>query len=162
MELRTEEEIREVVAQAVREHRARIQAELPDVQIEHIGSTAVEGALTKGDLDLLVRAAPERFDAAVEALGGLYAIHQPENWTSRFASFKELPEGEPPVGIQLVVAGGDDDRLFRAWRDRLAAEPALLARYNDLKRAHVRSEPAVYIDAKAELIEGVIGGEIGR
>ena len=161
MELRTEKEIRPAIGAAVSRHSALIRAELPDAGIEHIGSTAVEGALTKGDLDLLVQVPASGFDAAVEKLGGLYAIHQPENWTTRFASFKEVPEDELPVGVQLVVAGGTDDRLFRAWRDRLATEPALLARYNELKRAHVQSEPAAYIDAKAALIEAEIGGEIG-
>ena len=134
---------------------------MPGAAVEHIGATSVPGALTKGDLDLLVRVPADRFGAAVTALEAEYAIHQPENWTPRFASFKEAPEGDVPVGLQVVVSGGESDRLFREWRDRLSRDPALLESYNELKSRHAGDEPDAYVDAKARFIEAVIGGGIG-
>jgi GrpB-like predicted nucleotidyltransferase (UPF0157 family) len=161
MDLRPESEIRAAVAAVAGEQRARIEASVPGAEVEHIGSTAVPGALTKGDLDLLVRVPQEEFERAAATLAETYTIHQPENWTTVFASFKEVPEGEVPVGIQLVLAGGMDERLFRAWRDRLSADPVLLERYNALKRSLRDADPDAYIGAKAHFIEAVIGDGLG-
>ncbi len=85
--IRPESELRESVAVALGEHSSRIRAGLGDVEIEHVGSTSIPGALTKGDLDLLVRVDAAAFDAAVVALRELYVVHQPENWTPTYASF---------------------------------------------------------------------------
>jgi len=126
---------------------------LPAAEVEHIGATAVPGSLTKGDLDLLVRVPAADFAPAAELLGSRYEIHQPENWTAGLASFKRVPEGEIPVGVQLVAIDGEFDRLALGWRERLRSSPALLRRYNEVKRAHRGSTTAAYRAAKARLIE---------
>ena len=133
--------------------RGRIAAALPGAVIEHIGATAIPGAWSKGDVDLLVSAAPEGFAAAIGALRGLYAEHQLENWGPTFASFA-LP-GEP-VGVQLVAAGSEDERVFRCFRDRLRADPALVAEYNAVKHANAASDEDTYRAAKAEFVMRVI------
>lgn len=114
-------------AQGSKKHRRRIGGEFPDAAVEHVGSTAIPGAWTKGDVDLLVRVQAGRFDAAVLSLQGLYAIHQPSNWTATLASFRAVGACGLPVGVQLVVAGSADDALFGPFRDALIANPALLA-----------------------------------
>jgi GrpB-like predicted nucleotidyltransferase (UPF0157 family) len=81
-----------------------------------------------------------------------YEVQQPENWNGGFASFAGIPPGEIPVGIQLVVARGKDDRLFTSWRDRLIAEPDLLRRYNEFKLTQLRSGYEAYVSAKAQFI----------
>jgi GrpB-like predicted nucleotidyltransferase (UPF0157 family) len=161
MRLRPESEFRPAVAAAIQQHSAAIQALLPDAEIEHIGSTAVPGALTKGDLDLLVRVPSSRFAEAIDAVRRHYEIHQPQNWTTVFASFKSEPEGEIPIGIQLVVAGGLDDRLFVGWRERLSTDRALLESYNELKLTHECSDPEAYLEAKAKFIEAILGDGMG-
>ena len=85
---------------------------LPGAELEHVGSTAIPGALTKGDLDVLVRVPAARFAATVATLRDLYTVHQPENWTPTYASFVDPASADPPVGVQLVVAGSADDALF--------------------------------------------------
>ena len=115
---------------------------LPDAEVEHVGSTAVPGALTKGDVDLLAHVVADAFPTAVDLLADHYAVHQPQNWTSSLASFKDAGGTEPPVGIQLVVGGCADDALFGPFRDPLINEPALLAQYNALKGvATIRNMP---------------------
>lgn len=47
-----EERIRGAVKRALARHRRRLQRLLPLADIVHVGSTAVPGSLTKGDLDL--------------------------------------------------------------------------------------------------------------
>ena len=155
--IRPEAALRASVASAFAEHRARIAARLPAAEIEHVGSTSIPGALTKGDLDLLVRVAPSGFRAAVRALRELYAVHQAENWTPTYASFSDPESHDPPVGVQLVVGGSADDDLFGPFRRAMTSEPALLASYNELKRRYDGSDYDTYTDAKAEFIERVMG-----
>src|SRR4051812_26865206 len=103
--IRDEAGLRSATRIAFEEHRARVVELLPGVEVEHVGSTSIPGALTKGDLDLLVRVEASDFDRAVAALRGLYSIHQPENWTSTYASFVAGAERRLPVGVQLAVIG---------------------------------------------------------
>ncbi|HYH87883.1 MAG TPA: GrpB family protein [Solirubrobacteraceae bacterium] len=156
--IRPAAELRLAVAAAIAAHSARIGAALPGVEIEHVGSTAIPGALTKGDLDLLVRVPATRFAAAVAALRDRYAVHQPENWTPTYASFVDGDSHDPPVGVQLAVAGSSDDALFAPFRDALIADPALLAQYNALKLSLDGAEYDRYTDAKGAFVERVLAG----
>jgi GrpB-like predicted nucleotidyltransferase (UPF0157 family) len=154
--IRPESELRESIATAYACHRARIRAVLPGAEVEHVGSTSIPGALTKGDLDLLVRVDAAGFAPAVAALRALYAVHQPENWTASYASFADPAADDPPVGVQLVVGGSADDALFGPFRRAMIADPALLAAYNELKRRHDGGDYATYTDAKAAFIARVM------
>ena len=154
--IRPAAEIETAVAAALDVHRARLGAALPAAEIEHVGSTAIPGALTKGDLDLLVRVPAARFEAAVATLRGLYAVHQPENWTPTYASFADAAAADPPVGVQLAVAGSGDDAQFGPFRDALIASPALLEEYNALKRGLDGADYAHYTDVKGAFVERVL------
>jgi GrpB-like predicted nucleotidyltransferase (UPF0157 family) len=154
--IRPEAEIRAAVQAAFVEHRRRVLELLPQAEVEHVGSTAIRGALTKGDLDLLVRVKPGDFDAAVAGLRSLYVVEQWENWTATFASFAYPQAADPPVGVQLAVAGSADEALFGPFRDALVADPALLAEYNALKLQHDGEDYERYTDVKAEFIKRVL------
>jgi GrpB-like predicted nucleotidyltransferase (UPF0157 family) len=134
---------------------------VPDAEVVHVGSTSIPGALTKGDLDLLVRVGADRFDGAATALGARYRIHQPENWTPTLASFAADGVEAPPVGVQLVVAGSADDALFEPFRDALIRDPALLAEYNALKRRLDGEDYDRYTDVKGAFVERVLATERG-
>jgi len=41
---------------------------IPTAEIEHVGSTAVQGSLTKGDVDVQVRVAAAEYPAAKDRL----------------------------------------------------------------------------------------------
>lgn len=154
--IRSEAEIRAAAKSAVEEHRQRVLELLPEAQVDHVGSTSIPGALTKGDVDLLVRVDAARFDAAVAALRGLYAVHQPENWTPTYASFADPEATDLPIGVQLAVAGSADDLLFGPFRDALVDDPALLAEYNALKLRHDGDEYERYTEVKGEFVERVL------
>ena len=121
-----------------------------------MGATAVPGALTKGDVDLVVRVAERAFADAVSILRTRYAVHQPHNWTRTLASFKADDESEPPVGVQLVIAGSDADGFFGPFRDALINDPALLAEYNELKLRLDGLDYTSYTERKGEFIENVL------
>jgi GrpB-like predicted nucleotidyltransferase (UPF0157 family) len=154
--IRPELELRASVAAALAHHAPRIAARLPGVEIEHVGSTSIPGALTKGDLDLLVRVDAAGFDAAVVALRELYAVHQPENWTATYASFADPAASDPPVGVQLAVRGSGDDLLFAPFRQALIDDPALLREYNDLKLSLDGEDYESYTDVKGAFVQRVL------
>lgn len=157
MRFEPEKSNRQAVAALFARHREALEELLPDADVKHIGSTAVHGALTKGDLDLLLRVPEQRFAEVIETMKEAYAVDQSENWSSTFASFEPREQGEIPVGIQVVIAGSDDDLLFLEWRQRLRDDSALLERFNDFKRSQVGADPDDYVDAKAAFIESVMG-----
>lgn len=124
---------------------------LPWADIQHIGSTAIPGAITKGDMDLVVRVPKEKFAKSRERLNSIYEIHQPENWSSTFASFKD--DGKAlPLGIQLTIMHGEDD-VFIRFRDQLKSDPTLLAEYNALKESCQDQSAELYLEKKGAFFE---------
>jgi GrpB-like predicted nucleotidyltransferase (UPF0157 family) len=151
------------IAEAVVEAHRRVVLELvPGAEVEHVGATAVPGALTKGDVDVLVRVGEPEFPAAVEALSHRYAIHQAHNWTPALASFADPDAADPPVGIQLVVRGSEPDRFFGPFRDALIGSDALLAEYNELKLRLDGLEYERYTELKGQFIERVLSEQNHR
>jgi GrpB-like predicted nucleotidyltransferase (UPF0157 family) len=127
--------------------------------VEHIGATAVPGCLTKGDLDIVVRVPEAQFETAKATLTGRYARNLGSCQTRFFAAFAD-EAAEPPLGVQLVVIGSEFDD-FTAFRDRLLADPALVARYNALKRTFDGQDMEVYRAAKSAFIAEALAGEVG-
>lgn len=78
----------------------RLERILPNAKIYHIGSTAIPGMLTKGDLDLLIQVTQAHFQSATQTLKQHFAVNQPENWTTDYASFKEGEVYPLPLGVQ--------------------------------------------------------------
>ena len=154
--IRPQADIRAAAQAAFETHRARIVELLPDAEIEHVGSTSIPGALTKGDVDLLVRVEDNAFAAASATLQELYAVHQPENWTPTYASFRDSKATDPPVGVQLAVTGSTDDALFGPFREALIRDPVLLAEYNELKLRHDGANYERYTKVKGEFVERVL------
>lgn len=154
--IRPSDDIRDRADAAFERHRSVVLALLPDADVEHVGATAVPGALTKGDVDVLVRVGEADFPTAVDVLSHRYAIHQPHNWTPTLASFKAQEPSELEVGVQLVVAGSDADGFFGPFRDALINRPALLAEYNQLKRTLDGLDYERYTERKGEFVERVL------
>jgi GrpB-like predicted nucleotidyltransferase (UPF0157 family) len=154
--IRSSDDVRPVAEAAFDEHRGGCACAGAWRGGEHVGATAVPGALTKGDVDLLVRVSEPDFRRAVEVLRRQYVVHQPHNWTPTLASFKARDVSELEVGIQLVVDGLDADGFFRPFRDALISTPGLLAEYNRLKLRLDGLDYERYTEQKGEFIERVL------
>jgi GrpB-like predicted nucleotidyltransferase (UPF0157 family) len=154
--IRPSAELAEAVGAAFEHHREQVLRLVPDAEVEHVGATSVPGALTKGDLDVLVRVHPGEFSRAVTALRTVYAVHQPENWSPTLASFNDPASRAPAVGVQLVAAGSTSDALFGPFREALIADPALLAEYNALKQRLDGQSYEHYTATKGAFIEDVL------
>jgi GrpB-like predicted nucleotidyltransferase (UPF0157 family) len=139
--------VAESAAAAAREHSERIHERLPGIEVRHTGGTSVPGVLTTGDVDLQVRADRRSFEQARDVLCELYEPHCRDVWHSEGAFFVAAAT-QPPVEIALTAIGSLDDLHHgEAW-DRIAADPDLIERYNDMKRASAASSTAEYNAAK--------------
>ena len=133
--------------------RTDLQTLAPGIEVEHVGATSLLDGLTKGDVDVNVRVAPDRFQGVVSALSARFEAAQPQNWTATYASFSD-DRGGLPVGIQVTVRGSDDDFLVAAG-DRLRADPALRRQYDELKQQTATAGRAAYWRAKNEFLRNL-------
>lgn len=130
---------------------------LPGADVQHIGATSVPGLITRGDLDVCVRVPAGDFGAAEREVALLYARNEGNDLTATYAAFLDAGT-RPPLGVQLVAAGGPED-MFVRLRDLLRARPDLVASLNGLKARHEGAEAGVYRSAKSAWIERVLGGQ---
>jgi len=119
-----------------------IEPHLPGAIVEHIGSTAIPGCGGKGILDLMMLYPPGQLAAARDLLDALGFQHQPsrdpfpESRPMRVGSF--LHDGDTfNLHVHVLAADSPEVRELRIFRDRLRADPALLASYVAAKKAIV-------------------------
>jgi GrpB-like predicted nucleotidyltransferase (UPF0157 family) len=153
--LRPVSELAPQVERVVARVTAQLGALLPDAEVHHIGATALPGALTKGDVDVLVRVPPARFTMVVEELGRHFAVKQPANWTASFASFGDDAGHELPLGVQVVAEGGPED-FFLYLRDHFLAHPEALREYDRLKETYAPGGAEAYWRAKCEFLGAIL------
>lgn len=153
--LRAATDLAPLVEPIVTETVARIATSLPDAEVHHIGATAIPGALTKGDVDVLVLVASESLSQAISVLGQQYAVKQRENWTAGFASFGDDTGYALPLGAQVVVRGSENDFLLYL-RDYLTAHRSALEEYNQLKVEHAGADAQRYWEAKDAFFERIL------
>jgi GrpB-like predicted nucleotidyltransferase (UPF0157 family) len=114
-----------------------LQLIIPGGDIQHVGSTAIPGSLTKGDLDIQVRIAASQYQAAKACL------------------CVEDYSRDTPVGVHLTVIGGSCDSQF-LFRDLLNSQEQLREAYNELKLSFEGKSMTSYRDAKAEFVERLL------
>ena len=128
---------------------------LPDARIEHVGASAVAGAVSRGGVDICVAVPRDAFD---EALGVLceagYLQRSQEDAADRHAALVAL-HGAVPLTLQLIESGSAHESLLQV-RDALRADPLLLARFNAVKSEAGPQGGAAYARAKARFIAGVL------
>lgn len=127
--------------------RQRLDALLPiTADIRHVGSTAIPGCLTKGDLDIVVRVGTPDFAAADAVLASQFSRNEGSLRSETFSSFED-PDSQPHLGIQLTVIDGPQD-FFHRFTELLRHSPQLRDDYNALKRRYDGAAMADYRAAK--------------
>ena len=128
---------------------------LPDAQVEHIGASAIPGAVSKGDLDICVLVAPQAHAQAVQTLRAAgYAIKADTLRTPALCMLLS-PRTDMDVALQ-VVARGSEFEFFLHFRDALRANPALVEQYNQLKTRFATSREERYRAEKSRFIAAVL------
>ena len=154
MEFVDESKIRAIVLAVFEDLRVRLEELLPGARIEHVGATSVPGAVTKGDLDICVLVERDAFQGADRLLAEHFARNVGSDQTHSLSSF--VVSSKPlPVGVQLVVSGGEGD-LFVRWRDLLRRSPEVLKEYNQIKLRWHGGAHGDYRVAKSEFIEAAL------
>ncbi|MFP2924130.1 GrpB family protein [Pyxidicoccus sp. 3LG] len=155
-------EVARRVAEAVREH-------LPEVAVEHVGSTAVPGCAGKGVVDLMIPVAPGQLEpvkALLDALGFQRQVappgHEPwpESRPMREGSL-ELEGTRFNLHVHVIPVESPEVESHRRFRDRLCADPALRDAYVTVKQellARGITNSGDYSLGKHTFIEGALAG----
>jgi len=136
---------------------AHVEARMPGADVEHVGSTAVPGCLTKGDLDVLVRIPSEAFLNSMEVLDGLLARSPRNDPTGDYVEYDYVGRGFS-ASVHLAVADAWHDRRFHGLKALLTSDPRALDGYNGMKREYEGRPMEEYRRAKAPLIESMLAG----
>lgn len=151
-----EREVRDTVARLFQQVEGRLRSLVPSGDVQHVGSTAIPGSLTKGDLDVQVRVVASDYSAAKEKLSKIYAINIGGFASDDAVSFEDYST-EPSLGVHLTVIGGTADIQWK-FRDLLVASADLREQYDQLKRRFDGGSMEKYREAKAEFVSRVLGG----
>lgn len=135
--------------------RSQIQRLLPSAVVEHIGSSAIPGALSKGDLDICVLVAPTHHELYVLTLTNFGYVEKRDTLRTEQLCMLEWHKPGEEHAVQLVASGSPFE-MFIAFRDALLACPALVAEYNQLKLNAAHVCEVEYRAAKSTFIERVI------
>lgn len=127
---------------------------VPKADIQHIGSTAVVGHLTKGDLDIQVRVTEKDFQRARQELSKIYKPNKGNPSTKTYLSLKN-DNAKIPLGIQLTVIGSKED-TFSILRDILSKNRKLSQKYNALKKRYQGKPMREYRKAKGKFFEKIL------
>ena len=119
---------------------ALIEERLPEVRVEHIGSTAIPGCDGKGVVDLMLLYPSGGLAAARDALDALgLQRHEragafPEDRPVRIGTIAH--EGQTfRLHVHVIAAEAPEAAEQVRFRDRLRADPALVAEYVARKRS---------------------------
>lgn len=142
----------------------RIVKKLPNVYIEHIGSTSIPGLLAKPIIDMLVGTSSEDLRPAAEKeLTNLGYVKEGEREGHSWLAWPS-PEERKYI-VHLVVAEGDEWNRRLAFRNALWADPQKVEEYKKLKTdlaAQYREDLNGYTKAKAEFVKNVIASTTKR
>jgi GrpB-like predicted nucleotidyltransferase (UPF0157 family) len=152
-------------AEVAQQVAASIQAHLPCVLAEHIGSTSVPGCAGKGTVDLMLVYPDGQLAAARDLLGALGFQKQttrdpfPEDRPMRTGSV--VYDGTTLLlHVHVIAASSPEVEQLRRFRDQLRADPGLVAAYVAAKKAILASgvtDSLDYCIRKGEFIQQALG-----
>jgi GrpB-like predicted nucleotidyltransferase (UPF0157 family) len=137
-----------------------IRTHLPEVTVEHIGSTAVPGLCGKGVIDLMIAYSEGRLEDVKAVLNVLGFQRQstrdpfPESRPMRVGSLQH--DGRTfQLHVHVIAGTSPETKMLRDFRDRLRADPALRADYVRRKRQIIAEgivDSVEYCERKGEFI----------
>jgi GrpB-like predicted nucleotidyltransferase (UPF0157 family) len=142
-----------------------IEARLPGIVVEHVGSTAVPGCAGKGVVDMMVLYPPGRLAEVRDGLAELGFSRQttrdpvPEDRPMRTGSV-EHDGTRYRLHAHVLAADSPEVTAFRAFRDRLRADPGLVAEYVACKWGIIAegiTDTVDYSIRKGEFVVRVLG-----
>lgn len=142
-----------------------ISSRLPQIRVEHVGSTSVPDCAGKGTVDLMIAAAGGQMDAVKEVLADLGFQRQtggdpfPEDRPMRVGSV--VHDGQTfLLHVHVIPADSPEVDEIRFFRACLRADPELRKAYVAKKReiiADGATDSLDYCRRKGEFIKEVLG-----
>ncbi|RZG81357.1 GrpB family protein [Acinetobacter pittii] len=148
------EQYQQRCAQLFNSYQNDISALLPFAKIEHIGSSAIPNAISKGDLDIYVEVKPDQFKFAIERLKTLNFIEKQNTLRTHELCMLESLNNDD-VAFQIVVTDSVFT-FFLAFKNKLINSPTLVNEYNQLKLQCSHLDPDQYRTIKSDFINRVL------
>lgn len=144
-------EYQQKAAELFEKYKSEILSLTPNAIVEHIGSSAIPHAISKGDLDIYIEVTAQQFSRTIEQLKtlGFNTLRTDE------LCMLESQASDEDVAFQIVVTGSKFTN-FLIFRDRLRNSTQLVHQYNQLKQNCMRLSPDEYRQIKAEFIDRVL------
>jgi GrpB-like predicted nucleotidyltransferase (UPF0157 family) len=130
----------------------------PKLRIEHIGSSSIPNAISKGDLDVFISVSLDSFLEVLEVIKSIGFEEKKGTLRTDELCMLVTDKFNHDVAIQLVVEGSEFEN-FIIFRDLLRMNPQLVDEYNGLKLASVGLSEDEYRMKKSKWIKGVIDNE---
>ncbi|USP38963.1 GrpB family protein [Acinetobacter sp. XS-4] len=148
------EQYQQRCAQLFNSYHKDISTLLPFAQIEHIGSSAIPNAISKGDLDIYVEVMPDQFEFAIAQLKTLNFVEKQNTLrTDELCMLESLNNDN--VAFQIVVTDSVFT-FFLTFRNKLMASPTLVNEYNQLKSKCSHLDHDQYRAVKSDFINRVL------
>lgn len=127
----------------------------PNFRVEHIGSSSIPGAVSKGDLDIFIGVTQEEFNRTIQLLESIGFYEKTDTLRTESLRMMVTDSYEEDVAVQLV-ANGSEHESFLEFRDKLRSNPDLVSRYNQLKFDCKGLAHDNYREVKSAFIETVL------
>ncbi|MFV5343765.1 GrpB family protein [Acinetobacter oleivorans] len=148
------EQYQQRCAQLFNSYHKDISTLLPFAKIEHIGSSAIPNAISKGDLDIYVEVKPDQFEFAIAQLKTLNFIEKQNTLrTDELCMLESLNKDD--VAFQIVVTDSVFI-FFLTFRNKLIDSPLLVNEYNQLKLECSHLDHDQYRTIKSDFINRVL------
>lgn len=148
------EQYQQRCAQLFNSYQKDISTLLPFAKVEHIGSSAIPNAISKGDLDIYIEVMSEQFEFAIEQLKTLNFIEKQNTLRTHELCMLESLNNDD-VAFQIVVTDSIFT-FFLAFKNKLINSPTLVNEYNELKLQCSHLDPDQYRTIKSDFINRVL------
>lgn len=148
------EQYQQRCTQLFNSYQKEISTLLPFAKIEHIGSSAIPNAISKGDLDIYVEVKSDQFEFAIAQLKTLNFIEKQNTLRTHELCMLESLNNDD-VAFQIVVFGSIFT-FFLAFKNKLINSPTLVNEYNELKLQCSHLDPDQYRTIKSDFINRVL------
>ncbi|WP_163836027.1 GrpB family protein [Spartinivicinus ruber] len=125
---------------------------IPFARVEHIGSSAIKGAISKGDLDIFVGVPLAVHQECIDKIISLGFRIKKDTLRTESLCMLEAGQYECDTAIQLV-ANGSKFEFFLVFRDKLKSDYRLLLEYNNIKLSCQNLSEEQYREKKATLLD---------
>ncbi|WP_284086236.1 GrpB family protein [Acinetobacter pittii] len=148
------EQYQQRCTQLFNSYQKEISTFLPFAKIEHIGSSAIPNAISKGDLDIYVEVKSDQFEFAIAQLKTLNFIEKQNTLRTHELCMLESLNNDD-VAFQIVVTDSIFT-FFLTFKNKLISSPTLVNEYNQLKLQCSHLDADQYRTIKSDFINRVL------